>query len=903
MYRTVDEDGHERLEFIDRSGHRILDRRLDGSGIRHDTYYVYDMCDNLVHIIPPEAERLFPRMGGSNDDLLERLCHSFRYDVFHRLTMLRRPGSEPEYYVYDKLDRVIFSQDGNQRLTGTWSVNKYTRDFHLAVEGYAVMEGATRETLQQQWGHRMLIESPSPASEAGLLYTDTCGISGFIPMKAYFYNDYSHWRWALPHDSGYPADTPPSSRGLLTGTATKHGGTCMVTALVYDRRRRVIAESSRDYWMESHGHERYYDYSFRGVLQRMKTAVSIYAGGEAVERHTAEWEYTRDRGDRITRATLSIDGGIPCVAWSGTYDAIGRLCSYTPGDGLPVASGIPGTVTYSYDTGGRVTMIESPWFSQELYYTTNPNDSTAAVSYSGSLNAATERTSTPSSPVSSPAMTETAMSYRYDALGRLLSATDTRSGGGFGESFGYDRNGNILELTRSFSGTTVQDAAIVRHGNRIRSVYDVSDDSRTGEVPQFPSGDYPHAVEYDANGNRTLDRLRGIDNVNYMPRTNRPTSVTMSDGSRLRWEYHGDGELYRYVTTSAPIIYIASIKENGDTVWRSRSVTDIYTHIGDFVRINNDRWRLYHEAGHSDITVSDGAVSHRYYIRDRLGSTRTVLDETGQVLQSIGYYPSGLPYALGAGTAETDRLHGGKQFIDHSGVGLHDNGARMLDGLLGEFLSPDPLSEKYPDFTPYANCASNPLSFIDPTGRDIWRIDDRGYIKEHEETTEEDKFIMVTGQNEVMTDTEGNELSITFPYGTVISQTSHTEPAEYDVYIIRGDDNGSRLFEFLSDNISGSLSQVEVGLTRTGYPGDRGRNYITTGHERGSEPGISYLYMTELYNRYSIREIIHSHPVSDYSGKSDNEFKKQVKKNQAENKLLPPKFMIYHVPKRNYFEF
>ena len=47
---------------------------------------------------------------------------------------------------------------------------------------------------------------------------------------------------------------------------------------------------------------------------------------------------------------------------------------------------------------------------------------------------------------------------------------------------------------------------------------------------------------------------------------------------------------------------------------------------------------------HTDLNATSGALTHRYYVRDYLGSTRAVIDEEGNVLQSTAYYPSGVPY-------------------------------------------------------------------------------------------------------------------------------------------------------------------------------------------------------------------------------------------------------------------
>ena len=44
--------------------------------------------------------------------------------------------------------------------------------------------------------------------------------------------------------------------------------------------------------------------------------------------------------------------------------------------------------------------------------------------------------------------------------------------------------------------------------------------------------------------------------------------------------------------------------------------------------------------------ITSGALTHRYYVRDYLGSTRAVIDESGNVLQSTAYYPSGVPLTL-----------------------------------------------------------------------------------------------------------------------------------------------------------------------------------------------------------------------------------------------------------------
>ena len=59
----------------------------------------------------------------------------------------------------------------------------------------------------------------------------------------------------------------------------------------------------------------------------------------------------------------------------------------------------------------------------------------------------------------------------------------------------------------------------------------------------------------------------------------------------------------------------------------------------------------------------------------------------------------------------------GKELSEESGE--YDFGARFLDPIPGRFTTIDPLAEKYYSLSPYAYCAGNPMSFVDPDGRTI----------------------------------------------------------------------------------------------------------------------------------------------------------------------------------------
>ena len=77
----------------------------------------------------------------------------------------------------------------------------------------------------------------------------------------------------------------------------------------------------------------------------------------------------------------------------------------------------------------------------------------------------------------------------------------------------------------------------------------------------------------------------------------------------------------------------------------------------------------------------------------------------------------------------------------------------------------------------------------------------------------------------------------------------------YDVYQVRGDENGTQMFEFMSQN-----TEVEWSQAKTGIAGDKGLNFITTSHNEAMEKGMPRLYNKQLQYGYTVRELNHNHP-------------------------------------------
>ena len=118
-----------------------------------------------------------------------------------------------------------------------------------------------------------------------------------------------------------------------------------------------------------------------------------------------------------------------------------------------------------------------------------------------------------------------------------------------------------------------------------------------------------------------------------------------------------------------------------------------------------------------------------FYHADHLGSASWITNHNGDAVQHIQYLPYGEPYVNERPFGYSERfLFTGKERDEETGYGYF--GARYMDHeLMTMWLSVDPMSDKYPNISPYAYCAWNPIKLIDPDGKDVWEVDKNGHVK------------------------------------------------------------------------------------------------------------------------------------------------------------------------------
>jgi len=891
---SCDEDSNRMATFHDKAGRKLLVRRFlerfAAPSILVDTYFVYDRYGRLRYMISPEGAKLLGDEGICDSETIRLYCFSYEYDSRNRCVVKRLPGAEPVYFVYDKLNRVVFSQDGAQRSSSTWSVTKYDNRHRIAVEGVATIPGSTRESLQNQWGDTLLIEShdPSIMTESLLQYTSNFDIPGFVAHKAYFYDNYSHWSAvaAFPHDDAFESATAVSADGLLTGTAlTDFSGNCYVTLAVYDRKGNVVLEAERDIYGQSHQVVNFFKYDFPGNPVKRKRVTSFLAEQMVTAEHSEEWDnyfgiwgqlyQSRHRYGNGEWVNLSLTG----------YDIDGRILSKARGK----YNNIGLKTYYDYNIRGWLTSQSSPVFSQNLFYNTRMDSlpgvrpSVQNIFHNGNIAGWNESRWTPQGTVTG---------YRvvsYDNLGRITTVNDSEPER-FSESYSYDLNGNITHIQRGgLPNTRFDDISVSYLGNRINRVVDNSgNDNLLGVIPQIPAAltlSPADTVGYDASGRMTSDYSRGVTQITYNP-LGLPSAVRMGTKDRINYTYRADGVKMHEQSTHQYTKLVMKVSASGDTSYIERKAYDTRSRrrYGDYVTETGMPDKIYNEEGY--IALHGDSVSYHFFERDYLGSVRAVFDLYGNLEQTNDYNVTGIPSSRHLGNADAHK-HTGKEFQGFNGLAWYDNNARYYDCILARFTTQDPLAEKYPWLSPYNHCANNPLRFVDRDGKDIWEIDERGEIKSHVKTTDNDQFYIV--------DNDGNRIknkSLIFENTIVERSSSQMSKKDklYDVYRIRGDENATKLFEFFAKNTKVEWSKFALGIS-----GKSGLNYITTGHSPNSEPGID-LFQQQLRHNYTIRSHTHNHPQNTpYPSGLDNRisgdigFSKYVESQTKQS----PKFSIY----------
>ncbi len=653
---TTDEDGHTEYSFTDMQARTVLKRNIAEKDTL-DTYYVHDDYGNLCFVLPPTAT---DRLSASPQQMLDKYAYQYRYDYRNRCTGKKLPGCVWTESIYDRNNRLIFTQDGEQKKRGEWC-------FHFSdLQGRRVLSGLyhgtpDREAYNTNNVYAAFLPSDAKAIYGYILsYPPTVSQSQFDVKQVNFYDTYMYkdhikeFTASLDYkeDANYGKQYPDSvagiqnCKGLLTG------------------RINVVLENSQALYSCF-----YYDYNRKRVQTRHTTLqndlITTYKFAHNFsEQLTASCEeygdtlclkknYVYDHLKRLLRETHTL--GKETTFFTYAYDETGRKKSLTRTHGNHSE-----TTTYTYNIRNWLTETRNPSFYQTLSYT----DGLGTPCYSGNVS---------SMKWASGGGTVSGYRYSYDELSRLKKAAygegdllNVNSGRRNEEVTAYDKAGNILGLKRY--GQTgpgiygiMDDLSYSYNSNQLQAVNDAATTSVDNPDIEFLDG-AKQTVEYsyDGNGNLIQDLNKKITKIKYNC-LNLPSQIeTGQKGGPIQHFYDLEGRRLRTIQAINQKLVFTTYC--GNAIYEDQPVTKSYLPTKN--------------------------------------------------------YPFGSAYR-GSDSDVQPYKYNGKKLERNNGLDWYDFGARRYDPLLGRFCMVDPLAEESYSVNAYNYCRNEPVGNIDPDGKQV----------------------------------------------------------------------------------------------------------------------------------------------------------------------------------------
>ncbi|MFY0651640.1 MAG: hypothetical protein JXQ96_06380 [Cyclobacteriaceae bacterium] len=398
---STDEDGNLMLEYKNKKGQVVLKKLQvdETNNIWASTYYVYDDRDLLRVVIPPEATNklsidFFGKPETERQDFLNKWAFQYDYDPRKRMTSKKIPGADEVLMVYDQWDRLILSQDGNQRSASTaeWSFTKYD------ILNRPILTGIMYDSpnIMADIGAMVRFETFDSTQSSTFQYTSnsypTDG-SGLIKeyLSITYYDNYDFLSGSTLSGTAYsrPIELNQETddlirpelntqvQGQVTGTITRVIGTGNLLASIsyYDHKYRLIQMVSENHLggvdVVSNQH------SFIGEIKKIK---SVHDNGTTLTNILLEYDY--DHSGRLMDVFHQIDDGEKINLFSNEYNELGQLIDKK----LHVSNNgdFKQSIDYEYNIRGWLRSINksglsgslevpepSDFFNMELIYNTS----------------------------------------------------------------------------------------------------------------------------------------------------------------------------------------------------------------------------------------------------------------------------------------------------------------------------------------------------------------------------------------------------------------------------------------------------------------------------------------------------------------------------------------------------
>lgn len=664
-------------------------------------------------------------------DVQDSLAFQYRYDGLRRVTKKKIPGADWVYMVYDDRDRIVLTQDGNQRrkTTPEWTFTKYDA-FNRPVLTGIYRDSRTLDAMQaavdtyyagtlpstKSWYEKFSItgsmhgydnKSFPPLTSAAdcmtVTYYDNYAFQSLIPSPERFNYDNNQ----LPASESDPAQDQSSLAnviGEVTGTKIKNveTGEWLWSVNHYDDKYQVIQAISSNH---KGGTEKVTNvYDFTGKLIATKAAHST----SVALPHTMFSKFEYDHNARLTKLWHQMDAEPRVLLSEQKYNEIGQLITkklHSSDNG----NSFKQHEDFRYNIQGWLTRINhadlntsdggpKDYFGMELgydndlgigTYTPQFNGNISALKWSANLGLALDYLNEP---------TERSYTFSYDRMNRLLRADPLNkvsnvwsSSSAYQEIASYDFSGNMTSLQRTNGNGSRIDWLVYDYGTGNASgsrLLSVTDNGGTRGLKDGNIQDTDFA--YDFNGNLKVDRNKAFE-IGYNSYLNLTNEILKEGGGKIRYIYDANG-----------IKLAEEIYANQETTPRTR--TD---YIGPFVYQNDTLRFVVQPEGKVIAPKNTGdQMEYQYQIQDHLGNTRltfttkadeltfvATMEDNGMTdynnprVQEMQYFEN---------LFETE-IRNVNQWLNHTGGG--SGNAIYLDGSEDKTIGPYTMLKVYPGDT------------------------------------------------------------------------------------------------------------------------------------------------------------------------------------------------------------
>jgi RHS repeat-associated protein len=634
---VTDEDGNFTQEYTTKDNLVVIKNvGKTGSSQTIMTYYVYDDFGLLRFVIPPKAlVWLVNNNWTMTPAIASELCFNYEYDGRLRKIVSKTPGAGTQYLIYNNRDELILTQTSTQAAKGEWLFNKYDALGRLIQTG-VYNNTATHASLQA------LVNANTPGSDAFLAYlfnTTIYGNAAYVTtfttakvLTTNYYDDYSfttrtydaNYMNGLP--AGWNTVVSKETTNLLTGTkVVVLDGAVTATELIsvhfYNDRGLLLqtqAQNHKGGWNYATT-----SYDFSGQKLGTYTEVNNPAAANNTKIKTVE-TFSYDHAGRLTGATHNInDLNLQVSPSNYNYDELGRLANKNFSNGM-----VP-SVEFDYNIRGWITGINKNYclyastdqtFGMEINYdygysTNYFNGNIAGIKWRNSGKYREQRS----------------YGFIYDAYNRLKSGDfvmeyntgstiipwSSASKDFSASNILYDENGNITSMKHM--GLNVAGQKIIlddlsygytTNSNKLASVSESASSQSKNPTTYDKLGDFRDVAgttdyTYDPNGNVLTDANKSLS-FTYDELVNKTKKVSKGAQS-VNYLYDANGtKLQKKVTGGAATV-----------------TTD---YINSAVYIDNSLSFVNHSEGRIRyVPTATNKYLYDYYIKDHLGSTRSVV--------------------------------------------------------------------------------------------------------------------------------------------------------------------------------------------------------------------------------------------------------------------------------------